>query len=98
LQNKREQPWLQATAKAALYPLFAILTAAERTHVAVGGGKVGAILAGAVSSMLIGAVYFAPVGYTASRSRNVDSKLLAIIVGLAAVLAITLLRWMYCCH
>jgi hypothetical protein len=90
-EYEREQPWLQATVKAALYPLFAILTAAERTHAAVGGGEVGAILAGAISSMLIGGVYLVPMGYVASRSRKVDSKLLAIIFGSAAVLAIILL-------
>jgi hypothetical protein len=90
-EYEREQPWLQATVKAALYPLFAILIAAERTYVVIGGGEVGAILAGAISSMLIGAVYLVPLGYAASRSRKVDSKLFAIIFGSAALfLAITL--------
>jgi hypothetical protein len=90
-EYERGQPWLQATIKAALYPLFGILMAAERVHAAVGGGEAGAILAGAMSSVLIGTVYLGPVGYVASRSIKVDSKLLAIIVGAAAVvLAITL--------
>lgn len=90
-EYEREQPWMQSTVKVALYPLFGILMAAERVHVAVGGGEAGAILAGVVSSVLIGAVYLTPVGYVASRYRRVDSKLLAIIVGAAAaVLALTL--------
>lgn len=90
-EYEREQPWLQATVKVALYPLFGILMAAERAYAAVGGGEAGAILAGAISSVFIGAVYLGPVGYLASKSRKVDSKLLAIIVGAAgAVLAITL--------
>jgi peptide/nickel transport system substrate-binding protein len=89
-EYEREQPWMQSTVKVALYPLFGILMAAERVHVAVGGGEVGAILAGGVSSMLIGAVYLLPVGYVASRHRRVVNKLLAIIVGAAtAILTIT---------
>jgi hypothetical protein len=90
-EYEREQPWLQTTIKVALYPLFGILMAAERVHAAVGGGEAGAILAGTISSMLVGTVYLGPVGYVASKSRKVDGKLLAIIVGsAAAVLAITL--------
>jgi hypothetical protein len=90
-EYEREHPWLQATIKGALYPLFGILIVAERAHAVVGGGEAGAILAGAISSVLIGAIYLGPVGYIASKSRKVDSKLLAIIVSTAgAVLAITL--------
>jgi peptide/nickel transport system substrate-binding protein len=85
---EREQPWLQATVKTALYPLLGILTAAERAHAAV-GGEAGAIVAGATASTLIGAVYLMPAGYVASK--RVNSKLLVIVVGAAAaVLAITL--------
>jgi hypothetical protein len=90
-EYEREQPWLQATVKVALYPLIGILMAAERAYTAVGGGEAGAILVGGLSSMLIGAIYLGPIGYIASKSRRVDSKLLAIIFGsTAAVLAITL--------
>ncbi|HEU0144239.1 MAG TPA: CFI-box-CTERM domain-containing protein, partial [Nitrososphaera sp.] len=90
-EYEREQPWMQSTVKVALYPLFGILMASERVHVAVGGGEVGVIFAGAISSVLIGAVYLAPVGYVASRhKRRVVNKLLAIIVGAAtAILAVT---------
>jgi hypothetical protein len=90
-EYEREQPWMQSIVKVALYPLFGILMASERVHVAAGGGEVGAILAGVVSSVLIGAVYLTPVGYVAgSHKRRVVNKLLAIIVGAAtAILAIT---------
>jgi peptide/nickel transport system substrate-binding protein len=85
---EREQPWLQSTVKIALYPLFGILTAAERAHAAV-GGEAGAIVAGATASALIGAVYLAPAGYVASK--KVKGKLLVIVVGSwAAALGITL--------
>jgi peptide/nickel transport system substrate-binding protein len=92
-EYEREQPWMQSTVKAALYPLFGILMAAERVHVVVGGGEVGAILAGLVSSVLIGAIYLTPLGYVASRyNKRIVSKLLAIIVCVAtAILAITVI-------
>jgi hypothetical protein len=78
---EREQPWLQATVKAALYPLFGILAAAERTH-AVVGDEAGVMLAGAIASSLLGVVYLAPVGYMAGK--RISSKLLPVIVGLPA--------------
>ena len=90
-EYERDHLWMQSTVKVALYPLFGILMAAERVHVVVGGGEVGAILAGLVSSVLIGAVYLTPVGYVVSRyNKRIVSKLLAIIVSIAAAtLAIT---------
>jgi hypothetical protein len=89
-EYERGQPWLQTIVKVALYPLFGILMAAERVHVTAGEGEFGAILAGALSSVLIGAVYFAPVGYAVSRHRRVINKFLAIIIGaVMAILAIT---------
>src|SRR5215212_7085639 len=85
---ERGQPWLQAIVKTALYPLFGILMIAERGYAAL-GGEVGSILAGAIASSLIGAVYLWPAGFAASR--RVDSKFLVIITGAAtAVLAATL--------
>ena len=88
---EREQPWLQATVKAGLYPLFGILMASESAYSAV-GGEAGAALAGAIASSLIGAVYLAPAGAAAVASRRrVDSKILLIIVGAAvAILTIAL--------
>ncbi|HXV46528.1 MAG TPA: CFI-box-CTERM domain-containing protein [Nitrososphaera sp.] len=86
---EREQPWLQATVKAAVYPLFGILTAAERTHALV-GGEAGAIVAGTTASSMIGAVYLVPAGYVASK--KINSRLLVVVVGAsAATLIITLL-------
>jgi peptide/nickel transport system substrate-binding protein len=57
---EREQPWLQATVKTAIYPLFGILTVSEKAHFAASGGEAGAVAAGAVASSLIGAVYLWP--------------------------------------
>ncbi len=76
---------MQSTAKLALYPLFGILMGAEHVHAVAGGGEIGAVLAGLVTSVLIGAVYLTPLGYLASRfnPRSVN-KLLAIIVCVAA--------------
>jgi peptide/nickel transport system substrate-binding protein len=86
---ERGQPWLQAAVKAAIYPLFGILTASEKAH-AVIGGEAGAIMAGATASSLIGAVYLAPAGYVASK--RVNNRVLAIVVGIAAAfLAVTLI-------
>jgi peptide/nickel transport system substrate-binding protein len=83
---EREQLWLQATVKAALYPLFGILAAAEHAHRAI-GGEAGAVMAGATASSLIGAVYLAPAGYLASK--RVSGKLLIAIMGItSAILAI----------
>jgi peptide/nickel transport system substrate-binding protein len=84
-EYERAQPWMQSTVKLALYPLFGILMGAEHVHAVTGGGEIGAILAGLVTSVLIGAVYLTPLGYLASRfnPRSVN-KLLAIIVCVAA--------------
>lgn len=89
-EYERDQPWLQATAKVALYPLFGILMAAELVYTAIGGGEAGAILAGAISSMLIGTIYLGPLSLLISKSMKINSKLLAIIFGTStAVLVIT---------
>ena len=85
---ERQQPWLQTTMKAALYPLFGILTVAEQSYATV-GGEAGAILAGATVSALIGVVYLMPVGYLI-RNR-IDGKFLIMIIGVTiAFLAVTL--------
>jgi peptide/nickel transport system substrate-binding protein len=85
---ERGQPWLQATVKAALYPLFGILAGAEHAHRAI-GGEAGAVMAGATASSLIGAVYLAPAGYLASK--RVSGKLLIAIMGItSAILAIAI--------
>lgn len=87
-EYERGQPWLQGMVKMALYPLFGILVTAEKGY-AVLGGEAGSILAGAIASALIGAVYLWPVGFVACR--RVRSRLLVIVVGAAAgVMAVTL--------
>jgi peptide/nickel transport system substrate-binding protein len=85
---ERDQPWLQATVKAGLYPLFGILTAAERSY-SISGGELGSVAAGATASTLIGAVYLWPAGIAAKR---VGYRSLAVIMGASvAALAITLI-------
>ncbi len=67
---ERGQPWLQAMVKAGLYPLFGILTAAERTHFAANGGEAGALASGAVASALIGGVYLWPAAVSTRLQRR----------------------------
>ncbi|MEO9294997.1 MAG: CFI-box-CTERM domain-containing protein [Nitrososphaera sp.] len=85
---ERQQPWLQSTVKAGLYPLFGILLVSQQAFSAAGGNDdAGAVLAGATASALIGAVYVAPAvaGVTAATKKRVSVKPVAI--ALAAVLA-----------
>ena len=77
-EYEREQSWLQDTVKTALYPLFGILMTAERGYSTV-GGDAGSIVAGAIASSLIGAVYLWPVGFAAYK--RVRSVFLVFIVG-----------------
>lgn len=67
---EREQPWLQQTVKAGLYPLFGILGLAEHAHFAANGGELGALAAGATASTLIGAVYLWPAALAPSLQRR----------------------------
>src|SRR5574341_75205 len=86
---EREQPWMQDTVKVAIYPLFAILGAAERTHVAANGGDAGAVAAGAVASALIGAVYLWPAGLVRPVQRRSSFAIkiaLAILAGAGVVI------------
>ncbi|HVX02303.1 MAG TPA: CFI-box-CTERM domain-containing protein [Nitrososphaera sp.] len=83
---ERQQPWLQATVKAAVYPLFGILMASEQAFSSSGGGEGGTILAGVVASTLIGAVYVSPLaagGIVAAR-KKVSIKLVEIAAMSAA--------------
>jgi hypothetical protein len=84
---EREQPWLQATVKAALYPLFGILTAAERSY-SVAGGELGSVAAGATASALIGAVYLWPAALSSRlQSRfSLATKISLMTVAVAAAL------------
>jgi hypothetical protein len=88
---ERGQPWLQATVKAGLYPLFGILMTAERAYTTI-AGDVGSILAGATASSLIGAVYLWPAGYAVNKKINNMMMMLIVVAGAAlAVLVITLI-------
>ncbi len=90
-EYERGQPWLQDMVKIALYPLFGILMTAEGGYATI-GGEAGSILAGTISSSLIGAVYLWPVGFAASK--RVGCKFLVIIAGAAAaVMAATLVAF-----
>ncbi|HEX7033960.1 MAG TPA: CFI-box-CTERM domain-containing protein, partial [Nitrososphaera sp.] len=82
---EREQPWLQATVRTALYPLFGILTAAERSY-SIADGELGAIMAGATASALIGAVYLVPAGYVASRKVRIKWLVFAVSAATAVML------------
>ncbi len=82
-EYEREQSWLQTVVKSALYPLFGILMAAEKGYVTV-GGEAGSVLAGTISSSLIGVVYLWPIGFAVSR--RVNGKFLVIVIGISAAL------------
>jgi peptide/nickel transport system substrate-binding protein len=75
---EREQPWLQAAVKAAVYPLFGVLVASEGAFSAAGGGEAGTMVAGALASSLIGAVSVSPVAVAAFRKRQVSPRLLVV--------------------
>ncbi|MEW6603645.1 MAG: CFI-box-CTERM domain-containing protein [Thermoproteota archaeon] len=85
---EREQPWLQATVKAALYPLFGILTLSEKSY-SIAKGEAGAMLAGATASSLIGAVYLVPAGYVANRKVRIEWLVFAVAAA-AAIMLVTL--------
>jgi peptide/nickel transport system substrate-binding protein len=84
---EREQPWLQSTVKAMLYPLFGILTAAEKSY-GIAGGEIGSVAAGATASALIGAVYLWPATLSSRlQSRfSTATKISLIAIAAAAVL------------
>jgi peptide/nickel transport system substrate-binding protein len=77
---EREQPWLQATVKTAVYPLFGILTVAEKGY-GIAEGETGAVLAGFAASSLIGAVYLSPAAV--ALRKKAPAKKLAIALGIA---------------
>jgi hypothetical protein len=90
---EREQPWLQTTVKAALYPLFGILMASEKTFASSGGGEVGTILAGAVASTLIGTVYISPLtaGVAIAAKKRIKPRIVVFAaIAAACALAATL--------
>jgi peptide/nickel transport system substrate-binding protein len=87
---ERKQPWLQATVKAMLYPLFGILTAAEKSY-GIAGGEIGSVAAGATASALIGAVYLWPATLSSrlqSRFSTATKISLLAIAAAAALIAV----------
>nr|AFK24867.1 solute binding protein-like protein [uncultured archaeon] len=84
---EREQPWLQATVKTGLYPLFGILTAAEQSY-SIAGGELGSMTAGATASALIGAVYLWPAALSSRlQSRySIAVKILLLTIAMAAAI------------
>jgi peptide/nickel transport system substrate-binding protein len=59
---ERQQPWLQATVKTAIYPLLGILDLSAGVYDLAGReGEAGIVGAGLAASSLIGLLYFAPV-------------------------------------
>jgi peptide/nickel transport system substrate-binding protein len=92
---ERQQPWLQELTKNAIYPLLGILHLAEKAYSSI-PGEFGALVAGAVTSSLIGAIYFWPFSllfirknvlrkkYHVSRS---DYKIAASIIAIAIIAA-----------
>jgi hypothetical protein len=90
---EREQPWLQQTVKTTIYPLFGILGVSERMFWAANGGELGSMAAGATASMLIGAVYLAPLAVLAKpmhRRLKLDTRTLAIMMAVVAAAGMTL--------
>jgi peptide/nickel transport system substrate-binding protein len=88
---ERGQPWLQATVKTAIYPLFGILMASEKAYSAAAGGDLGAVAAGTVASALIGAVYLWPAALSTrlqSRFRTAAKIALAVVCAAGALIAI----------
>ncbi len=89
---ERQQPWLQATVKTGLYPLFSVLLASEKVFSFAGGGEAGTILAGTTASTLIGAVYVSPAvaaATIAARKKIGNKVLLAGLMATVFLLALT---------
>lgn len=82
---EREQPWLQATVKTAIYPLIGILNVAEKGY-SIKDGEGGSLVAGFAASSLIGMVYLSPAAIAIRK--KVPVKKLAML--LAAVFAVSL--------
>jgi peptide/nickel transport system substrate-binding protein len=81
---ERQQPWLQATVKAGLYPLFGILAVTEMFHFALNGGEIGAVAAGGIASSLIGAVYLWPVAFSGRLQSRFGTIVRLAIIALAS--------------
>ena len=93
---EREQPWLQATVRASVYPLLGILDLSTAVHDALAfNGEAAIVGAGVAASSLIGLLYFAPVAAVfavANRKKqwNIRYAKRALLVAWAASLAVIL--------
>ena len=92
---ERQQPWLQQLTKTAIYPLLGVLHIAEKAYSSI-PGEFGALVAGAVASSLIGAVYFWPFSLLIIRKNNkrkkqyvskLDYKVVLSVIGIAVIAA-----------
>lgn len=85
---EREQPWLQAAVKAAIYPLLGILQVSENAYSLI-PGEYGALSAGMVASGMIGALYLSPVALSIKQVRKSKFNYrLAIFIIAAAFIAV----------
>lgn len=83
---ERQQPWLQQTVKASIYPLLGILQISEKGYSSV-EGEYGALVAGAIASSMIGALYFSPVALSVKQIRKsrFNYKLAASLIAIVSV-------------
>ncbi|MEM2140353.1 MAG: CFI-box-CTERM domain-containing protein [Nitrososphaera sp.] len=82
---EREQPWLQAAVKTAIYPLLGILGVAEKGY-SLADGEAGTVLAGFAASTLIGAVYLSPAAVAIRKKAPAKKLAMALAVALVASL------------
>lgn len=80
---ERQQPWLQQTVKATIYPLLGILHISEKAYSSI-SGEYGALSAGLVASAMIGALYFSPIALSIKQVRKSNFNYKLAIVVLAA--------------
>jgi len=66
---ERQQPWLQQTVKALIYPLLGILQISEKGYSSI-NGEYGALAAGLIASSMIGTLYFWPLALSVKRVRK----------------------------
>jgi hypothetical protein len=85
-EYERGQPWLQQVVRAGIYPLLGILQVSQHAYSSV-PGELGALIAGATASSLIGAVYFSPL---ALLSKKIRAGRLGVKIGLIVVSAVSI--------
>lgn len=86
---ERQQPWLQETVKASIYPLLGILTLSEKGFSLI-PGDYGALAAGTIASSMIGAVYFWPFALSVKQVRTTRFNYKIAVYVITSVFAATL--------